>query len=61
MTQIEIQTLKEFAQITLNYLENDNEYEASLLWEHLHEAVLLKKRLNELYPEIERLLNLKNQ
>lgn len=61
MTQIEIQTLIEFAQITLNYLENDNEYEASLLWEHLQKAVNLKKRLNELYPEIERLLNLKNQ
>ena len=61
MTQIEIQTLKEFAQITLNYLNYDNEYAATTLWEHLQKAVALKNQLNELYPEIERILYIKNQ
>lgn len=61
MTQIEIQTLKEFAQITLNYIEYDNEFAVTMLWEHLQKAVQLKNRIKELYPEIERILNIKNQ
>ena len=61
MTQIEIQNLKEFAQITLNYLEYDNEFAITTLWEHLQKAVELKNRLNKLSPEIEKILNLKNQ
>ena len=61
MSQIEIKTLKEFAQITLNYLVYDNEFAVTQLWEHLQKAVKLKNRLMELSPEIEKILNLKNQ
>lgn len=57
MNDIDLNTLKMFASITLQYLAEDNEYDVSQLWQHLENARKLKERLNKLYPLIDTIIN----
>lgn len=57
MNDIDLNTLKMFASITLQYLAEDNEYDVTLLWQHLENARKLKERLNKLYPLIDTIIN----
>ena len=57
MNDIDLNTLKMFASITLQYLAEDNEYDVTQLWQHLENARKLKERLNKLYPLIDTLIN----
>lgn len=57
MNDIDLNTLKMFASITLQYLAEDNEYDVTQLWQHLENARKLKERLNKLYPLIDTIIN----
>jgi len=57
MNDIDLNTLKMFASITLQYLAEENEYDITQLWQHLENARKLKERLNKLYPLIDTIIN----
>lgn len=57
MNDLDLNTLKMFASITLQYLAEDNEYDVTQLWQHLENARKLKERLNKLYPLIDTIIN----
>lgn len=57
MNDIDLNTLKMFASITLQYLAEDNEYDVTQLWQHLENARKLRERLNKLYPLIDTIIN----
>jgi len=56
MNEIDINTLKEFAALTLNFLAEANEFEVTQMWQHIENERKLRKRLNHLYPIIESIL-----
>lgn len=59
MNETDINTLKEFAAITLNYLAEGNEFEVTQLWQHIENERKLRKRLMHLYPIVDSILSCK--
>ena len=57
MNEHDLNLLKQFAQMTLDYLAEGKEYEVTALWQHLENERQLRKRLNALYPVIDIMLN----
>ena len=57
MNEHDLNLLKQFALMTLDYLAEGNEYEVTALWQHLENERQLRKRLNTLYPVIDTILH----
>ena len=57
MNDLDLKTLKLFADITLKYLTEYNEYEVTQLWQHLENSRQYRHRLNTLYPVIDTIIN----
>lgn len=57
MNNQDLETLKQFAALTLDYLAASQEYEVTQLWEHLDRECKLRHRLMKLYPLIDTIIN----
>ena len=57
MNEQDLNLLKQFAAITLKYLDAYNEYECTALWQHLDNERKLFKRLMALYPIVDGIVN----
>ena len=57
MNDLDLKTLKMFADITLKFLSEDMEYGLSGMWQNLDNTNKLKERLIALAPLIETLIN----
>lgn len=57
MNYIDENTLIEFANLTLKYLAEQDEYDSTQLWQHLENSGKLRKRLNALVPIIQGIID----
>lgn len=57
MNDLDLKTLKMFADITLKFLTEDMEYSLSGMWQNLDNANKLKQRLIALAPLIDTIIN----
>ena len=59
MNYIDENTLKEFANLALQYLAEQDEYDSTQLWQHLENARKLHDRLNALVPFVQGIVSRK--
>lgn len=57
MNYIDENTILEFANLTLQYLAEQDEYDSTQLWQHLENAKKLHDRLNALVPIVQGILD----
>lgn len=57
MNYIDENTILEFANLTLQYLAEQDEYDSTQLWQHLENAKKLHDRLNALVPFVQGILD----
>lgn len=57
MNDLDLNLLKNFADITLKFLTEDMEYGLSGMWQNLDNANKLKERLIKLAPLVETIIN----
>ena len=57
MNNIDLNTLKLFADLTLKYIDAYQEYECTQLWENLDREKKIMQRLIKLYPIIDTIVN----
>lgn len=57
MNDIDLNTLRLFAEITLQYLTEDNEFGITQLWQHGENARKLQERMNKLAPIVDAILH----
>lgn len=60
MNDLDLNTLKLFAEITLQWLCEDHEFDVTQLWQHGENARKLEKRMYDLYPVIDAILHSTN-
>lgn len=57
MNEQDLNILKSFAQMAIEYLGEDELYDTTQLWQHLDNCVQLKRRMRKLRPFIDSIVN----
>lgn len=61
MNEQDLNTLKQFAKMALDYLGEDELYDTTQLWQHLENCVKLKRKMRRIVPAVQTIIETDEQ